>query len=101
MRDALTQLARHNVAAMGISPDAPSRQLKFDATHHLGFALLSDPAGAVARAYGCWGEKTMYGKQYVGVKRSAFLIDERGAVLQAWYAIKAAETAALALRALG
>ena len=100
MRDALSELAAQNVAAVGISPDAPSQQQKFDAKHQLGFPLLSDSGGEVAQAFGCWGEKSMYGKKFTGILRSAFLIDEHGTIVQAWYTIKAPETAAAALRAL-
>ena len=61
---------------LGISPDKPSKQLKFAEKYGLGFPLLSDPDHATAEAFGVWKEKSMYGKKYMGIERSAFLIDE-------------------------
>ena len=58
---------------LGISPDKPSKQLKFAEKYSLGFPLLSDPDHAVAEAFGVWQEKKMYGKKYMGIVRSAFL----------------------------
>ena len=74
-------------AVIGISPDPPARQQKFDTKYGLGFPLLADEDHAVAEAYGVWGEKSMYGKKYLGIVRSAFLIDEKGKVAQAWYKV--------------
>jgi len=80
------------VAAVGISPDKPATQLKFDQKHTLGFPLLSDPDKAVAKAYGAFGPKTVGGLKKEGMIRSAFLIDEKGKVAGAWYKIKPEET---------
>src|SRR5829696_6414320 len=55
-----------DTAILGISPDKPEKQARFDAKYSLGFPLLSDPDHAVADAYGAWGEKSMYGKKYEG-----------------------------------
>ena len=85
---------------VGISPDGPSRQAKFDRKHGLGFPLLADEDHAVADAYGVWGEKSMYGKKYMGIVRSAFLVDEDGTVAQAWYKVSPKDTSANLLRAL-
>jgi thioredoxin-dependent peroxiredoxin len=85
---------------IGISPDKPSKLMKFDDKYGLGFTLLSDEDHAVAEAYGVWVEKSMYGKQYMGVQRSAFLIDERGKVEQAWPKISPADTPKNLLAAL-
>ena len=63
---------------LGISPDKPSKQLKFAEKYSLGFPLLSDPDHAVAEAFGVWKEKSMYGRKYMGIERSAFLIDADG-----------------------
>ena len=78
---------------VGISPDPPPRQARFDQKYHLGFPLLSDEDHRVAEAYGAWGERSMYGRTYMGIIRSAFLIDEEGRVAQAWYKVKPKDTA--------
>ena len=82
---------------MGISPDLPDKQMMFDLKYKLGFPLLSDPDNKVARAYGVWGEKSMYGKKFEGVIRSSFLIDEKAKVMQAWYKVKPDDTVLLAV----
>ncbi len=92
VRDALGQLAERGVAAIGISPDPPDRQAKFDTKFNLGFPLLADEHNAVADAYGVWGEKTMYGQVYMGIIRSSFLIDEEGLVAEAWYKVSPGAT---------
>lgn len=101
VRDAMEELAEAGAVAVGISPDQPARQKKFDDTYGLGFPLLSDPDHAVAQAYGAWGEKSMYGKTYQGIIRSSFLIDESGRILQASYKVKPQDTVPNARRTLG
>ena len=98
--EALPELSKLKVAAAGISPDEPKAQKKFDEKNKLGFPLLSDPDHAVADAYGAWGEKSMYGKKYEGIIRSAFLIDEKGKIAEAWYKISPKDTVPKALGAL-
>jgi len=95
-REAFDQLG---MEAIGVSPDDPEKQKKFDSKYDLGFRLLSDQDNRVAEAYGVWGEKSMYGKKYMGIIRSSFLIDEQGAIMEAWYKIKPKDTAAKALAA--
>ena len=89
-----------DVQILGISPDEPAKQKRFDDKYALGFPLLSDPDHAVADAYGAWGEKSMYGKKYMGIVRSAFLIDEKGKVLEAWPKISPKDTPKKLLAAL-
>ena len=101
MRDALPLLERQGVAVIGISPDQPDQQKKFDLKHQLGFALISDPEHVIAAAYGTWGEKKMYGKSYMGIVRSAILVDENGRVEAAWYAISPKDTVPELLKYLG
>jgi peroxiredoxin Q/BCP len=101
VRDARTELVDLGVAALGISPDQVDLQKKFDTKHSLGFPLLSDPDHAVAAAYGVWGEKSMYGKKYEGIIRSAFLLDENGMIIQAWYKVSPEQTVPKAREALG
>ena len=83
-----------DAAILGISPDAPDKQAKFDQKYGLGFPLLSDPDHAVADAFGVWGERSMYGRKYMGIVRSAFLIDAKGTVADAWYKISPKDTPA-------
>jgi len=85
---------------IGISPDLPAKLKKFDDKYDLGFTLLSDSEHAVAEAFGVWGEKSMYGKKYMGIVRSAFLIDEKGIIEQAWFKISPKDTPANLLKAL-
>jgi len=92
IRDASADLTGKGVAAVGISPDPPKAQKKFDDKYGLSFPLLSDADHKVAQAYGAWGEKSMYGKKYMGIIRSSFLIDEEGRLVKAWYKVKPADT---------
>ncbi len=100
VRDARQDMKKLNVDVLGISPDTPEEQKKFDVKFSLGFPLLADTDHAVAEAYGVWGEKTNYGKTSMGIIRSSFLIDENGAVQRAWYKVKPEETVPKAKEAL-
>lgn len=100
MQAARTKLDEMGVAVVGISPDAPAIQKKFAIAQALDFPLLSDPDHAVALVYGAWGEKSLYGKKYEGIIRSAFLIDEGGHILGAWYKISPDDTVPRALEYL-
>lgn len=98
LRDVMPEIG--STAIVGISPDAPSAQAKFDENHSLGFTLLSDPDHEVAEAYGVWGEKSMYGRKYMGIIRSAFLINESGNIEAAWPKISPKDTPKNLLKAL-
>ncbi len=98
LRDVAGQVG--DTAIVGISPDKPAKQARFDAKHGLGFPLLADEDHAVAEAYGVWGEKSMYGKKYMGIIRSAFLVDEDGRIAEAGYNVKPKDTATNLLAAL-
>ena len=89
-----------DTAILGISPDPPAKQQKFDTKYGLGFPLLADEDHAVAESYGAWGEKSMYGKKYMGIVRSAFLIDENGRIAEAWYKVSPKATAENLLKAV-
>jgi peroxiredoxin Q/BCP len=99
LRDAAPDIGDAAVV-LGISPDKPAAQAKFDTKYELGFPLLSDPDHTVAEAYGVWAEKSMYGRKYMGIVRSAFLIDEKGKIADAWYKVSPKDTAANLLNAL-
>ena len=88
-------------AIIGVSPDEPAQQLKFDKKFDLGFTLLADTEHKVAKAYKVWKKKSMYGREYMGIERSAFLIDEKGKILHAWYKISPKDTPTNLLEALG
>jgi peroxiredoxin Q/BCP len=98
LRDVLPDIG--DTAVLGVSPDPPGRQAKFDQKYGLGFPLLADEDHAVAEAYGVWGEKSNYGRKYMGIIRSAFLIDEKGKLAQVWYKISPKDTAGNLLAAL-
>jgi peroxiredoxin Q/BCP len=98
LRDIAGQVG--DTAIVGISPDPPSKQQKFDEKYSLGFPLLADEDHAVAEKFDVWTEKSMYGRKYMGILRSAFLIDEKGKVAEAWYKVSPKDTPANLLRAL-
>jgi thioredoxin-dependent peroxiredoxin len=89
-----------DTAILGISPDPPAKQKKFDTKYSLGFPLLADTEHTVAESFGAWGEKSMYGKKYMGIIRSAFLIDEKGKIAEAWPKISPKDTPKNLLAAL-
>lgn len=100
LRDSLSSLKRKGVDVVGISPDAPSAQDKFDKKYGLGFPLLADEDHAVAKAYGVWGKKSMYGNTYMGIIRSSFLVNEKGKVDEAWYKVSPGNTVPFVLKSL-
>jgi peroxiredoxin Q/BCP len=99
VNDALPDLG--GTAVFGISPDKPTALHRFAEKYTLGFPLLSDVDHSVAEAYGVWAEKSMYGRKYMGIVRSAFLIDEDGKIAQAWYKISPKDTPLELKKALG
>ena len=99
LRDILGDIG--DTAVIGISPDPPAKQAKFDKKYSLGFPLLADEDHAVAEAYDVWTEKSMYGRKYMGILRSAFLVDEQGKLAEVWYKISPADTPKNLLAALG
>jgi thioredoxin-dependent peroxiredoxin len=100
IRDAREELRDLGLAVVGISPDQPAKQQKFDDKYGLAFPLLADPDRRVAEAYGAYGEKTSYGKKTMGIIRSSFLIDAQGKIIQAWYGVKPEDTVPKAQKAL-
>lgn len=99
MRDIRKNIGKTSI--VGISPDESAKQLKFDKKYDLGFTLLADTDHKVAKAFKVWKKKSMYGREYMGIERSAFLIDENGKVLNAWYKISPKDTPTNLLEALG
>lgn len=100
IRDNRPDLSSLGIDVVGISPDKPDNQDKFDQKYNLGFPLLSDVDHRTAEAFGAWGEKKNYGKTYHGIIRSSFLIGEDGRIVDAWYQVKPEQTVEKALKAL-
>lgn len=98
LRDILDQIG--DTAVIGISPDTPAKQASFDQKYGLGFPLLADEDHSVAEAYSVWTEKSMYGRKYMGILRSAFLVDGDGRLAGVWYKVSPADTPKKLLAAL-
>lgn len=99
MRDLAPEVP--GVTIVGISPDTSRKQSNFDTKHELGYPLLADVDHVAAEAFGVWQEKKNYGKTYMGVVRSAFLIGDDGTVAAAFPKISPKDTAPKLLEALG
>jgi peroxiredoxin Q/BCP len=99
-RDLNDELEGEDARIWGISPDGSGSHAKFRAKFGLPFTLLSDEDHAVAERYGAWGEKKNYGKTYMGIIRSSFLVDPGGRIAKVWPSVKADGHAAQVLEAL-
>lgn len=88
-RDNINSLKSVGYAVLGISPDKQSKLKKFQETQELNFDLLSDEDSEVQKAYGAYGAKQMYGKEYMGTIRSTFVVDPAGKISHAFYNVKA------------
>ena len=88
-RDSWTHFQKAGYIVLGVSPQGRDSHEKFSTKYELNFPLLIDEDHAVAEAYDAWGEKKNYGKTYIGLKRSTFLIDEDGLIWEAQYNVKA------------
>jgi peroxiredoxin Q/BCP len=99
-RDAYPEISERNAVVLGISPDGVASHQKFKTKHDLPFLLLVDEQHSVAEAYGVWGEKKMYGKSYMGIIRSHFVIDEAGHILDAQVKVSPANSVSRALKAV-
>lgn len=84
----LPDFRKLGVAVIGVSPDGVAAHDRFKAKHGLGFALGADVDKAVCQAYGVWIEKSMYGRKYMGVDRSTFLVGRDGRIARAWRKVK-------------
>lgn len=82
------EFTKLNTVILGVSKDSIASHQKFKAKHDFPFLLLSDPEGKMCEAYDAWGEKSMFGKKYMGIIRSTFLINSQGKIHQAWYKVK-------------
>jgi peroxiredoxin Q/BCP len=99
-RDAYDVFRDRGAVVLGVSPDDVGSHDKFKSKYQLPFTLLADPDHRVAEDYGVWGERSMYGKKYMGINRSTFVIDREGKVARAMLGIKPTGHAADVLEAL-
>jgi peroxiredoxin Q/BCP len=100
IRDRSDEYVAAGARVLGVSPDEPEKIKKFDDKHGLGFTLLGDVDHSVADAYGAWGEKSMYGKKYMGMLRSTFIIDSKGKIARVFPKVQPKKHDALVLKAL-
>jgi peroxiredoxin Q/BCP len=100
LRDAFPQLKKLKAAVVGISPDPVAKQKKFDDKYGLGFPLLSDEDHRVAEAWGVWAEKSLYGRKFMGIVRSAFVVDDKGKLKGVFYKVSPKDTVPSAESAL-
>ena len=98
--DEMEVFARQNTPVFGISPDSIKSHKRFSEKQNLSVRLLSDPDHAVIEAYGAWVPKKMYGREYMGVERSTFIIDPEGRVAAVWRKVKVKEHVAVVMARL-
>jgi peroxiredoxin Q/BCP len=99
-RDVSQQFAKRNAEIVGISPDQTGAQAKFAAKYSLPYTFVPDPEHTAAEAYGVWKEKSMYGRKYMGIERTTFLIDPQGKIARIFAKVKPAGHAAEVLESL-
>lgn len=95
-----SEFEKLEATVIGISPDSVSKHEKFIKKHSLGIALAADEEQVAANAYGVWKEKSMYGKTYMGIERSTFLIDRDSKIARIWAKVKVAGHAQEVLEAV-
>jgi len=101
LRDEMPTFEALDVRVIGVSPDPIDSHVEFKEKYDLNFPLLADEDHEVAEAYGVWKEKSMYGRSYMGIERSTFLIDEEGRVERVWRKVRAKKHAELVTEYLG
>ena len=87
-REKIQDFEKAGVVVLGLSPDSVQRHNKFKAKYDLPFSLIADEEKVALEAYGVWVEKSMYGRKYMGVERSTFLIDAEGRIKASWRKVK-------------
>jgi peroxiredoxin Q/BCP len=100
IRDRGAEYRQLGARVLGISPDEPEALRRFADNQKLNFTLLSDPDHKVADKYGAWGEKSMYGKKYMGMLRSTFIVDSKGKIARVFPKIQPKKHDGLVLKAL-
>jgi peroxiredoxin Q/BCP len=89
-RDSYSRIKRKGVVLLGVSPDTEKSHQKFIQKYDLPFPLIADTEKVIANAYGVWQEKSMYGRKYMGIVRSTFVIDEKGKLIAIFPKVKVA-----------
>jgi peroxiredoxin Q/BCP len=87
-RDAMQRLTSRDVKVIGVSPDSVASHDKFTAKYGLTFPLLSDPEHVICEAFDVWKEKSMYGRKYMGVERTTYIIDPKGTIVRTFEKVK-------------
>jgi thioredoxin-dependent peroxiredoxin len=100
-RDTYSQIESSNAVVLGVSPDNVKAHQRFKSKYELPFPLLVDPDHRIAEAYGVWREKSMYGRKYMGILRSHFVIDEQGKIADVQYNVKPKDSPILSIKSLG
>ena len=100
LRDVYPAITEQNALVLGISPDTTASHRQFRSKYNLPFTLLADTDHTVAEAYGAWGERNYAGRQYMGVIRSQFVVDEQGRLVDIQLPVKPADSAPRALQTL-
>ncbi|MEM1446713.1 MAG: thioredoxin-dependent thiol peroxidase [Planctomycetota bacterium] len=103
-RDDLPKFEKLDAVVLGVSPQDTKSKAKFAGKHDLNFPILADDDAKVCTKYGVWQEKSMYGKKYMGVVRTTFLLDPKGKIVERWDKVKVpghADTVLKAIKALG
>ena len=100
-RDNYLAIEEKNAIVLGVSPDGAKSHQKFKTKFNLPFTLVADEDHSIAEAYGVWVEKSMYGKQYMGIERSHFVIDENGKIVDAQVKVKPEDSVERAIATLG
>jgi peroxiredoxin Q/BCP len=100
VQESLPDFSGLDVNVIGISPDSPEKQKKFADKFDLKFPLLCDEERAVSESFGVWGEKKLYGKSYMGIIRSSFLVGEDGKIEECWYKVSPKDTVPKVLKFL-
>ena len=99
-RDAAKQFGKLNAEIVGVSPDKTEAQQRFASKYGLPFTLVPDPDHSIAEAYGVWKEKSMYGRTYMGIERSTFVVDPQGNIAKIFAKVKVPDHVAAVLESL-
>lgn len=99
-RDNMPKFKKMNAKVYGVSKDDLNSHAKFADKYELPFTLISDEDGSICEAFGTWGEKSLYGKKYMGIERATFLIDDKGIIRRIWRNVKVKDHAEEVLDAI-